>query len=185
MPKCLSSLQPPLCNPLSSLGPWDFPKGPVWPITPQLNTCPQPGPATSCAPHPTRCLLLWPLLASPQAQAAPSPGAPSPLPTFLPAGWLSFTLLLGCGWPRGALSGCSPTAPASGCLPWARIPEAALSPGCEHTHWSAMTGVPARPSTRGLEATGLTVRLRALEPACWLGALGQVTVCLGTSLPVL
>lgn len=28
--------------------------------------------------------------------------------SFLPAGWLSFTLLLGCSWPRGALSGLFP-----------------------------------------------------------------------------
>lgn len=191
LPKCLSGLQPP-GPPASSLQPviltraMGFPQGarlatPLPSLTPALSLALPPlvlptPPAAFCSG------LCWRLC---RLRLRLRLGRPAHhLPSFQLAG----SRLPFCSAAAGRVGpsrGCSPTAPASGCLPWARIPEAALSPGCEHTHWSAMTGVPARPSARGLEATGLTVRLRALEPACWLGALGQVTVCLGTSLPVL
>lgn len=118
----LLGLQPPLCNSLSALGPRDFPKGPIWPHHSPAYHLPSAWP---CHPSRSPSRPLPSALAAAgvsEAQAVPSPGAPSPPPTFLPAGWLSFTLPLGCGWSHGALSGLFPDSTASGCLPWAPHP---------------------------------------------------------------
>ena len=147
-----------------------FPRGPSGHIPPQLHTCPQPGPATSRAPLPARRLLLWPLLASLPAQTKPLPGAPSPPPTFLPAGWLSSTLPLGCGWPRGALLGLLPDSTGE------RLP----SPGTASPRLpprravSTLTGLQWPVSPRGRALRGwrpLASRLgseRWSQPAGWV-----------------
>lgn len=137
--QCLSGLQPP-GPPASSLQPvilsraMGFPQGarlatPLPSLTPALSLAPPP----LVLPTPPAAFgsgLCWRLC---RLRLRLRLGHP---PHHLPSFQLAGSRLPFCSVATGRVGpsrGCSPTAPASGCLPWARIPEAALSLGCEHT----------------------------------------------------